>query len=107
VSLELDYLERKHRDLREREGVRLDRASFAHWVAWGHLRRGRRLRAALVYLRSGLRNARIRDVALAIVFGLRAMIPVPNVRLALQALRGGRKAQPVQLVEPAWLRLYR
>ena len=56
VFEELDYLESKHRELSERLGVRVDRRRFTRWVALGHRRAGRRLRAARVYLVEGVRS---------------------------------------------------
>ena len=105
VTLELEHLERKHRQLRAAEGVALDRAAFAHWVAWGHLRRRRRLRAAAVYLRSGLRNRRLGDLYLAAAFVTRAALPV--VRLARAWPRGGSSSVPPPPVQPDWLGVQR
>jgi glycosyltransferase involved in cell wall biosynthesis len=100
VRPELDILERKHRELRRAEGVELDRAAFSHWVAWGHLRRRRRLRAAKVYLQSGIANRRPRDVALAAAFVLRWALPLGALRRAVAPSRA-------PLAQPEWLGLYR
>jgi len=106
VRREFAHLDAKHESLRAIHAVELDRAAFAHWVAWGHLRRRRRLRAARVYFRSGIENRRPRDVALAGGFALRAALPIGGVRPALQRLtRGSAYATPP--AEPAWLDLYR
>lgn len=87
------------------EGVALDRAAFAHWVAWGHLRRRRRLRAAGVYLRSGLKNRRRGDLYLAAAFAARAALPV--VRLARAWPRGGSSSVPPPPGQPDWLGVQR
>ena len=107
VTRELDYLEEKHRALRARHGVELDRATFFHWVAWGHLRRRQRARAARVYLRSGIANRRGRDVALAAAFAARAVIPAGSLRRRLQTLAGSGAPDRDGAAEPAWLELYR
>jgi glycosyltransferase involved in cell wall biosynthesis len=48
---EFRYLVAKHRPASEAAGVRLDAARFSRGIAYGHLRAGRRLRAARTYLR--------------------------------------------------------
>jgi glycosyltransferase involved in cell wall biosynthesis len=108
VTEELAYVDRKHRDLRRAHGVGLDHATFTHWVAWGHLRRGRRLSAARVFLDSGIANRRPRDVVLAAGFALRAVLPVGGVRKLAQRLRRPRSTStaPAPLA-PDWLELYR
>jgi glycosyltransferase involved in cell wall biosynthesis len=107
VTKELERLEEKHRDLRRRHGVDLDRATFLHWVAWGHLRRGRRLRAANVYLRSGLEQRRPRDVALAAAFALRSIVPVPRARRLLHAVAPPRVMPlPAPAAPPPWVARY-
>jgi glycosyltransferase involved in cell wall biosynthesis len=107
VTPELAYLDEKHRALRIRHGVELDRATFFHWVAWGHLRRRQRVRAARVYLRSAIANRRGRDVALAAAFAARAVLPVGSLRRRIQALAGPRALAVAPVAEPAWLELYR
>jgi glycosyltransferase involved in cell wall biosynthesis len=47
---ELEYLVNKHRVASVRSGVMFDLPLFARWVAEGHLRAGRRFRAASTYL---------------------------------------------------------
>jgi glycosyltransferase involved in cell wall biosynthesis len=105
VTEELRYLDEKHRDLRAAHGMALDRATFSHWVAWGHLRRGRRLGAARVFLASGLANRRPHDVALAAAFAIRAAVPT-GVARRLMGRRGlaGRATGPVDV--PDWLSFY-
>ena len=104
VTRELDLVDSKHRAARRREGVELDRATFLHWVAWGHLRRRRRLRAAGVYLRSGWENRRPRDLALAAAFALRAVVPLASGRRLLHVVAPpsavGSTTQPAA---PSWL----
>jgi glycosyltransferase involved in cell wall biosynthesis len=51
VATEFRYLVAKHAG-----ELPLERAGFARWVAMGHLRAGRRLRAVAVYLGSALRD---------------------------------------------------
>ena len=106
VVAELDYLDGKHRSLRVAQGVELDRAAFLHWVAWGHLRRRRRLGAARVYLRSARTTRSGRDLALAVAFAARAVLPLSGVRRTWQRVRGAAPAA-VPAVEPDWLRLGR
>ncbi|MFO7573291.1 MAG: glycosyltransferase family 2 protein [Gaiellaceae bacterium] len=107
VTREFDHLRDKHRRSREAQGVELDRVTFMHWVAWGYLRRGRRLRAAGVYLRCGLGNRRVRDVGLAAGFALRAIVPVSSGRRLLHAIAPPDGADaPAPLVPPAWLARY-
>jgi len=52
VGSEFRYLAAKH----AHDDLPLERAGFARWVAMGHLRAGRRLRAIGVYLASALRD---------------------------------------------------
>lgn len=108
VTKEFDRLAEKHRELRRAHGVELDRTTFLHWVAWGHLRRGRRLRAASVYLRSGVEQRRPRDLGLAAAFALRSLVPVGSGRRILHALAPPRTQEPVAApVQPAWIARYR
>jgi GT2 family glycosyltransferase len=50
VFCEVEYLAAKHRTVGVRRGVTPDLTLFARWVAEGHLRAGRRFRAAATYL---------------------------------------------------------
>ena len=52
VEAEFRHLVVKH----EADGRSIERAGFARWVAMGHLRAGRRLRASGVYLSSAVRD---------------------------------------------------
>jgi glycosyltransferase involved in cell wall biosynthesis len=105
VFEELDYLEDKHRDLSERLGVRVDRRRFTRWVALGHRRAGRRLRAARVYLVEGVRS---RDPgspprALAALLGERAA--GWGRRALRRPIFDEHLAAPTE--EPPWLAAYR
>jgi glycosyltransferase involved in cell wall biosynthesis len=97
VTPELEYVAAKHEALRRQHGVELDRRTFDHWVAWGHLRRRRRLKAARVFLRSGIRNRQPHDLWLAAAFAVRPLVP------------GARRTEPstVPASAPGWLQLYR
>jgi glycosyltransferase involved in cell wall biosynthesis len=106
VTRELAYLDLKHHTLRNEHRAELDSRTFAHWVAWGHLRRGRRIRAARVFARSGLENRSPRDVALAAAFVLRAALPLSSARPILQRI-GRHGAGTLPPPAPAWLELYR
>jgi glycosyltransferase involved in cell wall biosynthesis len=92
---ELVHLERKHEQLLAEQGVEIDRVAFAHYVAWLQLRRRKRLRAARVYLRSGVENRRLQDVRIAARFVARALVPVQ------------RRHEAAPIAGPAWLALYR
>ena len=61
---EFRYLVAKHRPASEAAGVRLDAARFSRGIAYGHLRAGRRLRAARTYLR-GAAAGNLGDLARA------------------------------------------
>jgi hypothetical protein len=102
---EFEYLATKHRALSEGRGARFDGALFTRWVALGHRRAGRRLRAARVYLAGAVRH---RDPALLV----RALAPligeraVDSIRRALR--RPDRDGRVVESsAEPPWLGLYR
>jgi glycosyltransferase involved in cell wall biosynthesis len=99
---EFEYVERKHRAARTAAGVAIDRRNFSRWVALGHRRAGRRVRATTIYLRSSVRNGDPGSLARALVtpFGER---PAD----ALRGLRRGSTSPPVDAHEPAWLGLYR
>jgi glycosyltransferase involved in cell wall biosynthesis len=91
VEAEFRYLADKHKG----SELPLERAGFARWVAMGHLRGGRRLRAVGVYLSSSLRD---RDPGNA----LRAAAALLGER-AFQARRRLVADRP----SLAWLDLYR
>jgi hypothetical protein len=98
---ELRYLEEKHRRTSEASGVQVDRALFRRWVASGHLRAGRRTRAARIFLAGVVRDrdpAAIPRAATALL-GERAN---DSIRKALR-----RPEQGARDSEPSWLALYR
>jgi glycosyltransferase involved in cell wall biosynthesis len=104
VTKELEQIEAKHSALRHARGVDLDGVTFLHWVAWGHLRRGRRLRAARVYLRCGLEHRRVHDVGLAVAFALRSFVPSGWIRRLWRGRGGASRGETrVPAVPPAWL----
>jgi glycosyltransferase involved in cell wall biosynthesis len=103
VFVEFAYIEAKHRGAREAAGIRLDRRIFTRWVALGHRRAGRRLRATRIYAAGALRD---RDP-----FNLGRAVATPLGEGPLQWARrlwrrteggGGDFAS-----EPAWLGRYR
>jgi glycosyltransferase involved in cell wall biosynthesis len=100
---ELRYLEEKHRWTREASGVRVDRALFRRWVASGHLRAGRRARAARIFLAGAVRDHDPAGIlrAVAALLGERAS---GSIRRALR--HPGRRPGD-RGVEPRWLALYR
>jgi glycosyltransferase involved in cell wall biosynthesis len=100
---ELRYLEEKHRWTREASGVRVDRALFRRWVASGHLRAGRRARAARIFLAGAVRDVDPAGIlrAVAALLGERAS---GSIRRALR--HPGRRPGD-RGVEPRWLALYR
>jgi glycosyltransferase involved in cell wall biosynthesis len=101
VTKELEQIEAKHSALRQARGVDLDGVTFLHWVAWGYLRRGCRLRAARVYLRCGLEHRRLHDVMLAVAFALRSVVPIGWIRrrFASRVERGAPAAPPAWLAD--------
>jgi glycosyltransferase involved in cell wall biosynthesis len=108
VTRELERIEAKHSALRRDRGVDLDGVTFLHWVAWGYLRRGRRVRAARVYLRCGLKHRRVHDVALAVGFALRSIAPIGWIRRLLRGRGGARGVEArVPADPPAWLAEFR
>lgn len=102
---ELTLLDAKHRELREAAGVAVNRRALRHWIAWGHLRRRQRLRAARVFLSSAIESGAPGDALLAVGFVIRALLPLRGGRRALQRLRGLRDPGPVP--EPPWLEYHR
>ena len=103
VFAEFDYAERKHRAARAAAGVAIDRRTFSRWVALGHRRAGRRMRATSIYLRSAVTN---RDVGalgrgLLTPFGER---PAAAVR---RVVRGASDGSAATGGEPDWLERYR
>jgi glycosyltransferase involved in cell wall biosynthesis len=78
VFREVEYLVAKHRTASVRRGVTFDLALFPRWVAEGHLRAGRRFRAAATYFLAARRfhdgGALLR--AVAALFGASAVLAV-------------------------------
>ena len=104
VTRELEQIAAKHSALRHARGVDLDGVTFLHWVAWGYLRRGLRLRAARVYLRCGFRHRRLHDVGLAVAFALRPVVPVGWIRRLRRGRGGAGSVQaPASADMPEWL----
>jgi glycosyltransferase involved in cell wall biosynthesis len=100
---ELRYLEDKHRRTREASGVRVDRALFRRWVASGHLRAGRRARAARIFLAGAVRDG---DPA-AIPRGAAALLGERANDSIRKVLRHPQPDQKTGASEPPWLALYR
>ncbi len=103
VFNELRYLEEKHRRKSEVAGVRVDRALFRRWVASGHLRAGRRARAARVFLAGAVRD---RDPA-AIPRAAAALLGERANDSIRRALRRPEPGSGTGASEPPWLALYR
>jgi glycosyltransferase involved in cell wall biosynthesis len=106
VFREFDYFLAKHRAAAERLGAGLDRARFARWVARGHLRAGRRLRAARTYAGGAVRY---RDPvsfgrAAASLLGERGLA---RVRALAGPVREDDSAWRLDGVEPEWIARYR
>jgi hypothetical protein len=105
VFEELDYLEEKHRTASEAAGVRPDRARIRRWVASGHLRAGRRTRAARVLLAGSVRDREPAAVPRAFA-ALVGEETTASIRRALR--RGGHSPREGGgAAEPQWLELYR
>lgn len=104
VFQEFDYLEEKHRALREAAGVRIDRRTFSRWVALGHRRAGRRSRAAGIYLDTFVREHDAGSLARALIAPLGER-PVEWLRLLRR--RPAMAAPRHGLGEPPWLSIYR
>jgi GT2 family glycosyltransferase len=98
---ELRYLEAKHRETSEACGVRVDRPLFRRWVASGHLRAGRRARAARIFLAGALRDPAAIPRAAAALLGERAN---DSIRKALRRPEPGPGSRGG---EPSWLVRYR
>jgi glycosyltransferase involved in cell wall biosynthesis len=95
---EFDLLARKHGHLVTDPRVEFDRAGLYRWIGWGHGRAGRRVRAAMAYLRAA---------AMRPPYGSRE-----SLKDVLRVLAGRETAQgpvmPDRTTEtPAWVALYR
>ena len=88
VESEFAHLAAKH-------GLEGQDLHFSRWVAMGHLRAGRRVKAAGLYLRAGVAHRSPGNIARAAgaLLGERAF--------------AFRRRLVAERVEPAWLELYR
>ncbi len=105
VFLEFDRLVAKHADAARAHGVAFDAARFSRWVALGHLRAGRRRRAAATYARGALRH---RD-PLSLARAAGALLGPGSIeagRVALRLARAGRADHVRGAAPPAWLERY-
>jgi glycosyltransferase involved in cell wall biosynthesis len=103
VFAEFEYVERKHRAARAAAGVSIDRRIFSRWVALGHRRAGRRMRATSIYLRSAVatRDAGALGRALVTPLGER---PAATLRRLVGKPTDGSASNGR---EPEWLERYR
>jgi glycosyltransferase involved in cell wall biosynthesis len=103
VFQEFSYLVAKHAEAAAAHGGGPDPALFARWVALGHLRAGRRGRAARTYLRSALHHGDVTSLgrALASLSGERGFA----LGRAIAATR--RRTETLDVGEPDWLASYR
>jgi glycosyltransferase involved in cell wall biosynthesis len=105
VFKEFAYLEAKHAAAAAAYGLRFDQRVFTRWVANGHRRAGRRVRAASVYLRGAFAN---RDPGNLV----RAPAALSGVALHGWRRRLLRRPDPYGRIvdpaaEPPWVALYR
>jgi glycosyltransferase involved in cell wall biosynthesis len=103
VFEEFSYLSSKHRADSLRQGTRPDPAKFARWVAFGHLRAGRRRLAARTYLRAvqhGDARSAIRAVA-----ALLGEHPLRAAHLLRSSLGGSDPSARLD-APPSWLSAY-
>ncbi len=105
VFPEIDYLAEKHRAAHEAYGIELDRALFSRWVARGHRRAGRRMRAARTYATGAVRH---RDVG-ALARAATAFMPERAIDASRQVAGVERRSslQKVAMAEPAWVARFR
>jgi glycosyltransferase involved in cell wall biosynthesis len=100
---ELRYLEEKHRRTSAASGVRVDRALFRRWVAFGHLRAGRRARAARIFLAGAVRDREIAAIPRAVT----ALAGERAYRAIRKVLRRPQRDTRRRGGEPPWLARYR
>jgi glycosyltransferase involved in cell wall biosynthesis len=105
VFPEIEYLAEKHRAAHEAYGIELDRALFSRWVARGHRRAGRRLRAARTYATGAVRH---RDPG-ALVRAAAAFLPEHAIDASRQVAGIERRSslQKLAVPEPAWVARFR
>jgi glycosyltransferase involved in cell wall biosynthesis len=105
VFPEIEYLAEKHRAAHEAYGIELDRALFSRWVARGHRRAGRRLRAARTYATGAVRH---RDPG-ALVRAAATFLPERAIDASRQVTGVERRSslQKVAMPEPAWVARFR
>ena len=105
VFPEIEYLAAKHRAAHERYGVELDRALFSRWVARGHRRAGRRLRAARTYATGAVRH---RDAG-ALVRAAAAFLPERAIDASRQVAGVERRSslRKLAMPEPDWVARFR
>jgi glycosyltransferase involved in cell wall biosynthesis len=100
VFREMDYLVQKHRDASARHEVEFEHVLFSRWVADGHLRAGRRLRAAATYLQAARRHRDLTSIGRAFpaLFGETVMALTKRLLLGRTVPREARA-----VAEPSWL----
>ncbi len=105
VFPEIEYLAEKHRAAHEAYGIELDRALFSRWVARGHRRAGRRMRAVRTYATGAVRH---RDAG-ALVRAAGAFLPERAIDASRQVAGVERRStlQKLPVPEPAWVARFR
>jgi glycosyltransferase involved in cell wall biosynthesis len=105
VFPEIEYLAEKHRAAHEAYGIELDRALFSRWVARGHRRAGRRMRAARTYATGAVRH---RDPG-ALVRAAAAFLPEHAIDASRQVAGVERRSslQKLSVPEPPWVARFR
>ena len=105
VFPEIEYLAEKHRVAHEAYGIELDRALFSRWVARGHRRAGRRMRAARTYATGAVRH---RDPG-ALVRAAAAFLPEHAIDASRQVAGVERRSslQKLSVPEPPWVARFR
>jgi len=105
VFPEIEYLAEKHRAAHEAYGIELDQALFSRWVARGHRRAGRRVRAARTYATGAVRH---RDPG-ALVRAAAAFLPERAIDASRQVAGVERRSslQKLPVPEPPWVARFR
>ncbi len=94
---EFDYLNAKHQALSRDVGVAFDRVAFSRWLAMAPRRSGHRLQAAGIYLRVGLSEHNLGNIARAVLLVLLGD-GLTSARCLLARLRGATDSSA-----PAWV----